>query len=90
MVVTESTKDNMKLETLREFLDFMDYRSVGQQRKAYRMWSRLSNTKGRVLIKGRKQLNCNVISTEQYWPTDVNKIPDLFDLRILYYTIEKQ
>lgn len=46
--------------------------------------SRLTNTKGKNLMKAIKQIKGDVISTGSptYWPTDPNKIPDLIDFFI--------
>jgi hypothetical protein len=46
--------------------------------------SRLITTKGRELYSAAKELNCDFHSTGKptYWPTDVNKIPDLLDFFI--------
>ena len=46
--------------------------------------SRLTNTKGKELRKAIEKLGCNFHSTGKptYWPTDVNKIPDLLDFFI--------
>jgi hypothetical protein len=46
--------------------------------------SRLITPKGRELLKVIQQNNLNYISTGEpkYWPTDLNKIPDLLDFAI--------
>lgn len=46
--------------------------------------SRLTNTKGKELMKAVKEANSDVISTRSptYWPTDPHKIPDLIDFFI--------
>lgn len=48
----------------------------------YTFWgSRLISTKGRELLKAAKETGCEFLSTGKptYWPSDVNKIPDLID-----------
>lgn len=46
--------------------------------------SRLTNPKGRNLLRVLQNHNCNYLSTGEptYWPTDTNKIPDLLDFAI--------
>jgi hypothetical protein len=46
--------------------------------------SRLTTPKGRNLLNGIQQNNLNYMSTGKptYWPTDLNKIPDLLDFAI--------
>lgn len=43
--------------------------------------SRLTNAKGRALLKAINETGCNYISTSKptYWPTDISKTPDLLD-----------
>ena len=43
--------------------------------------SRLTTTRGRELLKAVNNLGCTVMSTGSptYWPTDINKTPDLID-----------
>lgn len=47
--------------------------------------SRLTTTKGRELYDAAKKTGCEFVSTGKptYWPTDVNKIPDLVDFFVI-------
>lgn len=46
--------------------------------------SRLTTTKGKALREAIKESRCSFQSTEKpiYWPTDLQKIPDLLDFFI--------
>lgn len=47
--------------------------------------SRLTNTKGRELLKAANVYGCETLSTGKptYWPTDLDKIPDLIDFFLI-------
>ncbi|XP_054728231.1 uncharacterized protein LOC129237475 [Anastrepha obliqua] len=47
--------------------------------------SRLTTTKGRELWKAAQQCGCEIFSTGNptYWPTDINKTPDLIDFFVV-------
>lgn len=52
--------------------------------KFYYFGSRLTNTKGREFYKTDTELKCNFATGGgyTYWPTDLNKLPDLIDFFI--------
>lgn len=47
--------------------------------------SRLTTTKGKELLEAIKEYGCQPLSTGKptYWPTDLNKIPDLIDFYVI-------
>lgn len=80
-------KHNLKKEEYQNILNHMGERFLigGDFNAKHTSWgSRLDNTKGKELHAAIQQLGCNVHSTGKptYWPTDINKIPDLLDFFI--------
>jgi hypothetical protein len=73
-----------------EYEDFLlqlgpHYIVAGDWKAKHIAWgSRLTTPKGRKLLEVIQQNNLNYISTVEptYWPTDLNKIPDLLDFAI--------
>jgi hypothetical protein len=58
---------------------------AGDWNVKHTVWgSRLTTPKGRNLLNAMQQNNINYMSTGErtYWPTDLNKIPDLLDFAV--------
>lgn len=77
-------KHNIKKEMYEQFFQTLGNRflACGDYNAKHQMWgSRLTTTKGRQLFSAIKSLHLNVTypNTPTYWPTDLNKIPDLID-----------
>lgn len=80
-------KHAIKKEQYVDFLEKQGHRFVvgGDFNAKHTHWgSRLITTKGKQLLESCSQLKCVTISTGKptYWPTDLNKIPDLIDFFI--------
>ena len=77
-------KHNLKKEEYEAFFKSLGHRFLagGDYNAKHIFWgSRITTPKGRQLQEAVKHLNLNVLSTGEptYWPTDLNKIPDLID-----------
>ncbi|KAL4135051.1 hypothetical protein QTP88_006713 [Uroleucon formosanum] len=66
--------------------------AVGNYNSKHTHWgSRLITPKRRALLKAASNTNAEIISTRKatYWPSDLNKIPDLLDFFVLSLTNKK-
>ena len=77
-------KHNIKKDKYKEFFKTLGHRflACGDYNAKHTVWgSRLITTKGRQLYSAIKDLSLNVTFPDSptYWPTDLNKIPDLID-----------
>lgn len=81
-------KHNIKTERYIELFKSIGNRFIigGDYNAKHTHWgSRLITTKGKELLKAIQEYKCEAISTGKptYWPTDLNKIPDLIDFYII-------
>ena len=77
-------RHNLKKERFETFFQTLGSKFIagGDYNSKHIQWgSRLTTTKGRQLPKVLQENNYHFLSTGSptYWPTDVNKIPDLLD-----------
>ena len=77
-------KHNLKKDTYMDFFKMLGCRFIagGDYNAKNTTWgSRLTTTKGKELYKAIRSLELTVSSTGEptYWPSDLNKIPDLID-----------
>ena len=77
-------RHNIKQEQFEHFFHTLGNRFIagGDYNAKHQEWgSRLNTTRGRELLKAIKNKNLSHLSTGEptYWPTDMNKIPDLLD-----------
>jgi hypothetical protein len=80
-------RNNLKMEDYQTFLTSLGDRFIvgGDFNAKNTHWgSRLTTTKGKELMKAIKKLGgeCHSTGKPTYWPTDLNKIPDLLDFFI--------
>jgi hypothetical protein len=74
----------VKQDQFEEFYNTLGQRFIsgGEYNAKHTDWGfRLDNRKGRELLKTLESNNLNHLSTGEptYWPTDMNKLPDLVD-----------
>ena len=82
-------RHNLKAEHFEAFFQTLgpSFLAGGDFNSKNVLWgSRLTTTKGRELFKVLQAKNYSYLSTGSptYWPTDVNKIPDLLDFFIVH------
>jgi hypothetical protein len=77
-------RHNITSNQFNDFFNTLGHRflSGGDYNAKHQMWgSRINNPRGRQLARAMLDNNLNPISTAEptYWPTDLNKLPDLLD-----------
>lgn len=81
-------RHNISHQQFRDFFDTLGCRFLagGDYNSKHTMWgSRLCNPRGRQLYKTINENNLQFLSTGEpsYWPTDLQKIPDLLDIFVI-------